>query len=103
MKLTDLNGSFYGVGGEGQTDSKTGDPIPERKGMGVTFDCPCGCGEFVAIPFTNPLDGGDPVRRPTTWDRTGETLENLTLKPSLQRLGACRWHGYLTNGEFKSV
>jgi len=100
IKLTDLNPRFYRSGGEGISDSKTGNPIPERKGMGITFDCPCGeCGERAAIAFANPISGG--TKRESnrdTWQRTGDNFENLTLTPSIQLRGKCKWHGFLTNG-----
>lgn len=38
----------------------------------------------------NPLD---------YWERTGDTFDTLTLKPSIQRVGGCAWHGFITNGE----
>jgi hypothetical protein len=52
--------------------------------------------------LTNPLDGGPAIEpdRPH-WQRTGDTFDAMTLTPSIQRLGGCRWHGYITNGEAK--
>lgn len=100
MKLTDLNPQFIGAGGEGIT--RDGEPVPERRGIGITFNCPCGCDELVFIPFRNPLDGGPPWDsdpRRALWDRTGEDVETLTLTPSIQRLGGCRWHGWIRSGE----
>lgn len=86
-KLVDLNSRFVSS-------------FEGRTGMGVRFDCPCGCKEVVCLWFSNPIDKGKPVLG-LTWQRSGETLENLTLKPSIRRLGACGWHGYLTEGVFK--
>lgn len=40
-------------------------------------------------------DKGHPVR----WDVSGTSLENLTLKPSIQILGGCKWHGFITSGK----
>ena len=99
MKLTDLNPHFIGSGGEGVYD-KDGNPVPERHGVGIVFDCPCG-GDCHAmyIPFTNPLDGGPPRDAKTTWNRTGTTFDDLSLTPSIQRLDNCKWHGYITNGQ----
>lgn len=100
IKLTDLNPRFYSIGGEGVTNSKTGEPLPELKGMGITFDCPCGkCGERPGIPFTNPISGGKD-QSGVTWKRTGETIEDLSLTPSIRRMGGCKWHGFLTDGIF---
>jgi hypothetical protein len=103
MKLSELNARFIGAGGEGiyQAD---GTPAPRREGVGVVFNCPCGCESECFIPFKNPLDGGSPVYdEPHTWERTGETIEDLTLRPSIQRIGGCAWHGFITNGETKAV
>ena len=87
-----------------KTNSKTGEPVPYRDKIGIGFDCPCGkCGERAFIPFRNPVHGDDPIETENhTWERIGETFENMTLKPSIQRMGGCRWHGFLTNGVLKS-
>jgi hypothetical protein len=100
MKLIDLDPRWVGAGGEGIRD-KDGNPIRERHGVGVGFDCPCGCGTRSFIPFENPLDGGPPVGdvKNPHWRRSGETFETLTLTPSIQRVGGCGWHGFITNGE----
>jgi hypothetical protein len=100
MRLIDLHPQFYGAGGDAITD-KHGNPVPERHGLGVTFDCPCGCEHPIAIPFVNPLDGGpkhgdDPRRG---WQRTGDSFETLTLSPSILRMDGCGWHGWVTEGE----
>lgn len=102
MKLVDLEASFIGRGGPGITDAE-GRPVPERHGLGLSLKCPCG-GEScnaLYVPFANPIDGGPPddddPRR--GWQRTGETLETLTLRPSVLRLSDCGWHGFITNGE----
>ena len=79
---------------------------PNRKGIGISFECPlhedCRLGAY----FTNPLDGGPPFEpeRPT-WDRTGEDFESLTLAPSIRVLqgnGGCRWHGFIRAGRFET-
>lgn len=112
-KLTDLNPHFLGSGGEGvsQLNPATGqyEPAPKREGVGVQFDCPCGCEMPCYVPFENPLDGGKPLRddhgRPL-WARTGDTFETLTLTPSILRSkerGGCGWHGFVTNGEVRTV
>lgn len=101
MKLTDLNPRFLGAGGEHITD-KEGKTVPERTGVGLKFNCPCGVGSCY-LAFSNPFDGGPPYVNPNqpTWQRTGDTFETLTLTPSIQRAdpGGCRWHGFITNGE----
>ena len=100
MRLVDLHPRFVGAGGEGISDAN-GNPVPARHGIGVMFDCPCGCDELCFIPFSNPLDGGVSVSSTPgqpTWDRVGDTFETLTLTPSIQRVGGCAWHGHVTNG-----
>jgi hypothetical protein len=105
-KLVDLNPVFVGYGGPGV--SQNGQEVPRREGVGLGFDCPCGCGFQLYVPFENPLDGGPPVerRRDGTggWQRTGETFETLTLTPSILRGEPCpkRWHGFITSGEIRS-
>lgn len=92
MKLADLNAQFYGATG--------------RSGIGILLDCPCGCENLLGVPFTNPIDGGPPENERVTWQRTGETIETLTLTPSIRRVPidgfGCAWHGWITNGEVTS-
>lgn len=112
MKLAELEARFWSE--------------PGRHGMGVTFDCPlCVRAGFesrgiVSVAFANPIDGGAPaadyanpgcvpVKR-LRWQRTGTTLEDLTLAPSLDcshglhvdcvgRGGKhAGWHGHVQNG-----
>jgi len=54
MRLIDLNPNWVGVGGEGVWD-KYGNPVPERSGVGLSFDCPCGCSSRVYVGFKNPV------------------------------------------------
>lgn len=76
-----------------------GSPVPQRSGVGVAFDCPCGCASRCYIGFSNPIDGGPPLRTDVPrWDRTGDTIETLTLHPSIQRIGGCAWHGFIKEG-----
>ena len=97
MKLTDLNAQFIGHGGDGVAD-KDGNPIPFRPGVAVYFDCPkCGADHPGSVHFANPLDGGPPISK-HTWQREGDTIETLTLRPSILRKD-CGWHGFFTNGE----
>jgi hypothetical protein len=96
MKLIDLHPKWV----EAEHDHQ-GNPA-SRKGIGIIFDCPCGCDMPIYVAFANPLDGGpahDP--RQATWQRTGETFETLMLSPSIRRLGGCpkNWHGWVRNGE----
>lgn len=99
MRLTDLNPWWVGSGGEGVT--MHGQPVPRREAVAISFDCPCGCGSPLAVYIANPIDGGPTALNDSAhcWQRTGETFENLSLTPSLQRVGGCGWHGFVTNGE----
>lgn len=103
MRLVDLNPQFLGAGGEGVTRAD-GSPAPERDGVGVEFDCPCGDhaeDHRCYVPFANPIDGGEQLES-KGWQRTGDTFETLTLTPSILRnpiRGGCGWHGFITNGE----
>ena len=103
MKLTDLNPRFYSAGGYGNL--RDDELSPERHGVGISFDCPCGnCKYRAYLNFKNPIDGGEQIEpaRPS-WKRTGEDFETMTLTPSIQRNSGCKWHGFLTKGELKSV
>jgi hypothetical protein len=66
----------------------------DRKGCGVLVDCP-NCGASGSAWFKNPIDGGPPVH-PVQWDRTGETLETLSLTPSFLMIG--HFHSFIRNG-----
>lgn len=102
MRLIDLDPCWVGHGGEGVSNAD-GTPIPYREKVGVSFDCPSGCGEPAFIPFENPEDGGPAVKTTPNhpaWHREGDSFETLTLRPSILRRGGCGWHGFLTNGEF---
>lgn len=107
MRLTDLNPQWMGAGGDGIT--RDGQPVPARHGVGLLCTCPCGqCDEYreLYVPFANPLDGGPSLESGhPRWERTGDTFETLTLRPSILRSkekGGCGWHGYITNGEVTS-
>lgn len=99
MKLSELEAQFVGSGGDGIADAE-GKPVPERNGIGIIFNCPkCGADHPGCVEFTNPLDGGPPTRKDGhTWNRQGETIDTLTLTPSILRKD-CGWHGFFTNGE----
>lgn len=110
IPLISLDPRWVGAGGEGITDTATGLPVPRREGVGISFRCPCGTHprdddygtDRCIILFNNPTDGGgkfDLTPKGHYWTRTGETFETLSLTPSIQRVGGCRWHGFITNGE----
>lgn len=105
-KLTELNASFIGAGGPGVWNAD-GTPAEKREGVGLTCDCPCGCERQLYVPFENPLDGKPQYSSSTPgWKRTGETLETLTLHPSVERVvingEGCGWHGWIENGEART-
>lgn len=107
MKLVELNPEFCNAGGIG-IRSKNGDPVPKRIGIGMTFDCPCGCKIKGYVAFSNPLDGGPPRLDPgePSWERVGDNFETLTLSPSILRAvekGGCGWHGYFREGKVITV
>jgi hypothetical protein len=106
MRLTDLDPGWVSSGGPGITDA-TGQPVPERRGIGIAFDCPCHCASRCFVGFENPMDGGIPYDASNPlWHRTGETFETLTLTPSILRSkerGGCGWHGFVTDGSVLTV
>jgi hypothetical protein len=101
MRLLSLAPKFFGTLG-GLSD-RDGNPVKMRTGLGISFNCPCGCDSRCAIPFSNPIDGGPSTTTHAGggWQRTGETFDDLTLEPSIHRVGGCpkSWHGWIRNGE----
>lgn len=100
MKLRDLDARF--LDSYGGTNSE-GVVFPHRTGVGVIMNCPCGThGEDnqLYVPFEAPLDGGPCLER-KGWKRTGDTIDTLTLSPSVLRADpdGCGWHGWIRNGE----
>jgi len=69
--------------------------------VGLAFGCPCGCGLESWLNFTDPdhpqLGGWGP--RPAK----DADMTRLTLTPSILQTFPCRWHGFLTDGEFRQV
>lgn len=66
---------------------------------GVVFLCPCGEGHCVSVHFAGRRTDGS--ERPKdgngrAWTATGETLETLTLSPSIAL--PC-WHGFVRDGQ----
>jgi hypothetical protein len=87
VKLTDLNPKFW------RDPAMADDEEPTLQTTALlTFDCPrCGPEHRVNVPLKPKHSGG--------WDREGDTLETVTLRPSIQVVDGCRWHGFVTNGE----
>lgn len=79
--------------------------------MGLSFLCPVHRDHRLVVMFANPVDGGVPATLDEgrcTWQRTGETFDDLTLGPSVDASGSTHltrdietpcWHGFITNGE----
>jgi len=66
----------------------------------LTFRCPCGCGIRAGIRVAR--DPAAPEKEPWSWN--GD-LEKPTTTPSIRIFdvdGKEHWHGYLTDGVFKS-
>lgn len=60
---------------------------------GMTFICPCGCGREGYLPFTADQE--------PRWNWDGNR-DQPTVTPSVKQVGGCEWHGWLTNGEWRS-
>jgi hypothetical protein len=105
MRLIDLNPTFIGHGGEGIIID--GQSVPWTEGVGVTFDCPCGCGKKRFVPFDVAIGPGPNIYAERsgghTWHREGNTFETLTLTPSILVIGECGWHGFITNGDVSNA
>jgi Family of unknown function (DUF6527) len=95
MKLTELD-PRWSASGHG------------RMGQGIVFLCPKCKDHFLAVWFANPVDGKEPFVRPGLaaehrWTRVGDDFETLTLTPSISVVAGCKWHGFITNGDVKTV
>lgn len=66
----------------------------DRKVRGIAFRCPCGCGYQSWLPVDRPdVD---------SWTWNGSRAA-ASLTPSILQSGLpCKWHGFLTYGEFRS-
>lgn len=58
----------------------------------IRFVCPCGCSDVCSVPI-------DPSFDKQAWNFNGNYVQP-TLTPSILRLSGCKWHGFLTNGEW---
>lgn len=124
MRLRDLNAHFVGraiiVNGD-VTQHEEVDTLTEAQG--IMFQCPKCASEPGHGPGTGLPDGigcrgvhyvlcwfedrGIPDTanpKPGRWNPTGTSLDDLSFVPgkkshSIQLLGACNWHGFVTNGD----
>jgi len=95
VKLIELEPHWIGLGSS-----------PNVVLTGVSFLCPHCKAIRLAAMFKNPIDPQNWLPRITTiphgqneWERTGETFETLTLRPSINTEWANHWHGFILNGE----
>lgn len=88
--------------GYGQFDEpgKAEIKYPDAEKCILLFTCP-GCGEFgqISVGFQKKLSS--PSWLLAKGDR--ENVSDWTLTPSINCVGRCGWHGYLTDGVFRSV
>ena len=61
---------------------------------GMIYNCPCGCGKLGSLQFSPSFRGDKP-----SWQWNG-SKERPTLAPSIWDKG--HWHGWLTDGEWRS-
>lgn len=59
------------------------------------YCCPCGCGAIAPITVGNGFKPGDAP----SWNWNG-SLDRPTLSPSVHHVG--HWHGWLTDGVWRS-
>lgn len=59
------------------------------------FICPCGCKSVHAVTVRGPNNKDNHP----SWEWNGSE-DKPTLRPSIQMLSPCRWHGWLTDGVF---
>lgn len=80
FEQTERAGDFFWVG------------LPGEQPGRMHFLCPCGCGVLAGVTVKPVTANG--------WDWNGD-LEKPTVKPSI-RIDRDHWHGYLTDGVFRS-
>ena len=64
-----------------------------ENGTHLSFVCPCGCGSANQIPVHCGDNGAG-------WKWNGDRARP-TLTPSIAQTTPCKWHGFLTDGEFR--
>lgn len=68
----------------------------DENDRGIVYGCPCGCGQLRCVPISTG------VKQPGSWLWDGNH-ERPTLQPSIQIVGSCKWHGFLTNGHWRTA
>lgn len=68
----------------------------EHDVAGIDFRCPCGCGKLGYLPFST----GNPNEEGPHWKFNGDS-NAPTLQPSVLQKTGCKWHGYLSAGEWR--
>jgi hypothetical protein len=93
MEVTaNLVESLFVDGNPGPAGSYKFYKITEEEGTaGLNFVCPCGCESILGVSLAGP----------NAW-QWNEDRNKPTVTPSIRRLDGCKWHGYLTDGVFKS-
>lgn len=118
MKLVDLEPTFVGgyvPAGLGRPESHHQLGANVDGAQGVMFVCPkCGSHQVLCW-FKNPRNAAEvpavTLPGPGRWMFSGETLDTLTLTPSVDlsaitpdnppHPSRCYWHGFVTNGEIR--
>ena len=66
--------------------------------VALELTCP-NCGDKRIAWFKNPIGGGPAIKISPLWDRSGDTLETVSLTPSFEAPGC--YHGWIKNGELE--
>jgi hypothetical protein len=95
--LRELNGSFLSITECGYMPMGT----DAHGAQGVTFRCPApGHTHLILLWFSNPLDAPAPsatIKPFSRWQRIGDSLDTLTLCPSIQVSND--WRGFVLDGK----
>lgn len=112
MKLTDLDAVFVGM--YQKTLITSYQELRSVEGaQGVLFVCPKCQNHSILCWFKNPRNSQpvpeDAEPKPGRWTFTGDTIDTLTLTPSvdISKVDAqnpasetrCYWHGFIQNGD----
>ena len=73
------------------------DVLTENGRRTFICSCPCGCGMQLGLPIYLAHEQ-QPERTAWLWNGS---LDSPSLTPSIRRLDHCRWHGFLTSGEWQ--